>query len=263
MPSVNSMTRRALRRIPMLTAAVFTIAAPVLPSTAVAQFPPERVKNLKVLPADIPIRALIDTMAGFTRALGVRCQYCHIGREGDALATFDFATDDKPEKAEARVMLQMVMAINADHLSRLPSRREPRITVTCATCHHGIAQPRPLQQVLLMAYDAAGADSLEAAYRALRQRYYGSAAYDFGEVPLVDVGNALRVRGNLADAVRMYVLNTQVAPTSGFAFRSAAGGQLAAGDTAAAVASLGKALGINANDQQARQALERLVKRPR
>ncbi|HVT39405.1 MAG TPA: c-type cytochrome [Gemmatimonadaceae bacterium] len=227
-----------------------------------AQFPPERTKNLKVLPMDIPIRALVDTMAGFTRALGVRCTYCHVGREGEPLATYDFAADEKTEKAKAREMLRMVTAINSDHLAKLASRRAPRITVTCATCHHGVSQPRPLQQVLMIAYDAGGTDSAVAAYRVLRARYYGSAAYDFGEVPLVDVANRLREQNHLADALRLYLLNTELSPNSGFAFRMAADGQLAAGDTAAAVASLRRAVAINANDRQATQALEQLAKKP-
>src|SRR5947207_12971223 len=116
-------------------------------------------------------------------------------------------------------MCRMVFAITRDGLTKLADRRDPPIVVTCATCHRGVAQPRPLQQILLTAYDAGGADSAEAAYRALRQRYYGSAAYDFGEVPLADLGAALRARERLTDAVRFYVLNTQFSPTSWFAFR--------------------------------------------
>ena len=232
------------------------------PSVAAAQFPPEKVKNLKVLPQDIEMRTLIDTMAGFTRALGVRCTYCHVGTEAQPLSAYDFVTDEKPEKLKAREMLRMLSAINGDYLPKVPSRREPPIRVGCGTCHHGIAQPRPLQQVLLIAYAAGGADSVDAAYRALRQRYYGSAAYDFGEVPLVDVANTVRAQSHMADALRIYQLNTQVTPGSTFAFRSLAGAQLAAGDTAAAVASFQQALAINPADQQSRAAVDRLGKKP-
>ena len=227
-------------------------------SAAAAQWPPERLTNLKVLPADIPVRALVDTMAAFTRALGVRCTYCHVGNESDPLEKYNFPADDKPAKVKARAMLRMVMAINNEHLGALSERREPEVAVICATCHRGVTEPRPLQQILLNAYDAVGADSAESAYRRLRQRYYGSAAYDFGEVPLADVATALRRRGKLADAVRFYLLNTEFSPNSGFAHRQAAEGYLAAGDTAAAIASLQRALGINANDPQAKQRLEGL-----
>lgn len=234
----------------------------LLSSSALAQWPPEHLKNVKVLPSDISVRALLDTMSGFTRALGVRCAYCHVGGETTPFEKRDYSSDSMPTKAKAREMLRMVLAINGDHLTKLVDRRTPAIVVTCATCHRGIAQPRPLQQVLLMAYDAGGVDSTEATYRALRQRYYGSAAYDFGEVPLADVASALRARGKLPDALRLHTLNVEFSPRSGFALRQAANAQLAAGDTASAVASLEKALTLNANDGQAKSVLDSLRRKP-
>lgn len=245
-----------------LTLSLVALAIAFVSNPVHAQFPPKELKNLKVFPKDIPVRALLDTMGSFTRALGVRCTYCHVGEEGQPLSSFDFPSDQKPEKEKARVMLRMVGAINGDYLTKLAARRTPTITVTCATCHHGVTEPRPLQQVVLNAYDSAGADSAEALYRALRTRYYGRAAYDFGEVPLVDVGNALRARGRMADALRFYILNTQMLPASAFAFRSAAEGQLAAGDTASAIRSLQQALAINPNDGQAKRTLDRLGQKP-
>jgi hypothetical protein len=234
----------------------------VAPRLAPAQFPPQRATNLKVLPTSISMDDLVDTMAGFTRALGVRCNYCHVGQEGAALDTYEFANDQKATKEKARAMVRMVAAINDEHLAKLPNRRTPPIVVACATCHHGIAQPRPLQQVLIGAYDAGGVDSLTAAYRALRTRYYGAAAYDFGEVPLADVGSTVGQRGKLADAVRIHVLNTEVSPTSGFALRQASAAQLALGDTTAAIASLERALTLNPNDAQSKRSLEGLRKKP-
>lgn len=231
-------------------------------ATAAAAQPPQGMdqppKNLKVLPKDMPVRALRDTMASFTRALGVRCTYCHVGKEGEPLTTYDFASDEKTEKLKAREMLRMVAAINGEHLPKVPQRKTPAIAVSCMTCHRGLAEPRTLQQVLLSAYEIGGIDSAEARYRALRTQYLGRAAYDFGEATLADVAAALRAQNRLPDAVRLHVLNTQMLPTSAFAFRQAAGAQLAAGDTVAARASLEKALGLNANDQQARRMLDGL-----
>ena len=241
---------------------VLLLASLFAPSAAHAQFPPQRATNLKVLPTTIAMDSLVDTMAGFTRALGVRCNYCHVGADGAGLETYDFANDQKATKEKARAMLRMVAAINDDHLAKLAMRRTPPIGVTCATCHRGIAQPRPLQQVLTTAYDVGGVDSLSSAYRALRTRYYGAAAYDFGEVPLADVGSAIGRRGNLPDALRIHLLNTEVSPTSTFAWRQAAGTQLALGDTAAAIASYERALTINPNDGQSKRAVESLKKKP-
>ena len=240
------------------------VALVAMSSTASAQqkFPPDTLRNLKVLPRNIPVRTLLDTMRAFTGALGVRCTYCHVGNEGEPLTSFDFASDKKPEKDKARVMLRMVAAINGEHLPKLPSREQPSVVVTCSTCHRGLAVPRPLQQVVLNAYDSSGADSAIATYRALRQRYYGRAAYDFGENSLAQVGQALRARQKFADAVRFYTLNTEFSPTSAFAFRNVAEGQLAAGDTAAAIASYQHALMLDPKDQQVQRSLDALRKKP-
>jgi photosynthetic reaction center cytochrome c subunit len=243
------------RLLPLLVIATAT-------RTATAQFPPTKLENLKVFPRDIPVRALIDTMASFTRALGVRCTYCHVGEEGQPLSSFDFKSDQKPEKTKAREMLRMVGAINGEYLTKLVDRRSPRINVACMTCHRGVALPRPIQQIVLTTYDSAGADSAVAVYNALRARYYGRASYDFGEVPLADVGAALRARGKTADALRFYVLNTELSPNSAFAFRQAAEAQLASGDTAAAIHNYQKALTINPNDRQTKGVLERLGTKP-
>ena len=101
---------------------------------------PDSFTNLKVFPSDVPKRQLIDTMKGFTQALGVRCQFCHVG-EGDDLATFNFASDDKEHKQIAREMIRMVKQINEGFIGKLPAESEPRQTVTCMTCHRGQATP--------------------------------------------------------------------------------------------------------------------------
>lgn len=230
-------------------------------TTATAQFPPKALTNLKVFPAEVPVDSLLEVMAGFTRALGVRCTYCHEGRESQPLDSIDFASDARPAKQKARAMLRMVAAINSEHLAGLANRRSPLASVQCFTCHHGLAVPRTLQEILLERYRVAGVDSVMVTYRALRSRYYGTGSYDFGEVPLVDVANAVRANGNLRDAITLLQLNVEMTPASTFALRSLAGASLAAGDTAAAIANYERALTINPNDRQSTEALVRL-KRP-
>lgn len=193
---------------------------------AAAQFPPDSFTNLKVLPKDIGQRELIDLMAGFTRALGVRCTHCHVGEEGQPLSSFDFPSDDKLAKRKARVMIDMVRHINQEHLAGLPERVEPQLEVQCMTCHRGVTQPRTLQDVLLQTYAAGGLDSTRAVYSGLRRRYYGRAAYDFGEVPLIDVANRIRGQGALTDAVALYTLNVEMNPDSRFAKQQHAGAAL-------------------------------------
>lgn len=240
-------------------AALSAPAAAQVPAPAPAPaFPPTKLTNLKFFPRNTPVRALIDTMRSFTRALGVRCSYCHVARDTADLASYNFASDDKATKRKARVMLGMAADINHKYLTKLPERVTPAASVTCVTCHRGVSVPRPIEQIVEAAYAAGGADSAEAAYRALRQRYFGRSAYDFGETPLADVAGELRSQGKMADAVRLYVLNTTFLPTSAFAHRQAAAGYLAAGDTAQAISYFEKALTIDPNDRQARQVLQRL-----
>src|SRR5262245_17719462 len=73
---------------------------------------PEKPKNLKVLPKDLTGEKLRPIMFGFTRALGVRCTYCHVGEEGKPLSTYDFASDKNPNKDRARAMFKMLGSIN-------------------------------------------------------------------------------------------------------------------------------------------------------
>src|SRR5690349_21026670 len=135
---------RHLHRIPFMRRIAYVVGLLVCwTSVAAAQgkFPPDSFTNLKVLPKDISKPALINMMRSFTGALGVRCQYCHVGREGMPLDSFNFASDDKRTKKVARVMLHMVMHINEEHLAEVPDRPEPHVVVKCATCHRGIARP--------------------------------------------------------------------------------------------------------------------------
>lgn len=99
---------------------VGSIAAPVR-----AQMERETFTNLKVLPKDIEPEKLRGMMSGFTRALGVRCIYCHVGQEGQPFKNGDFALDDKPTKLKARVMIQMMQDLNEKYLPSLATRSAP------------------------------------------------------------------------------------------------------------------------------------------
>jgi tetratricopeptide (TPR) repeat protein len=191
----------------------------VVAASAAAQGEPSHFKNLKVLPKDISETELRATMNGFTRALGVRCIHCHVGEEGKPFKAEDFQKDDKPTKLKAREMIKMVAAINDDYLSKLDKRADPPLRVECFTCHHGVAQPRALQDVLNIAYDGGGMDSTLARYHALHDRYYGRAAYDFGEVPLTVVAAHAQSAGHADDASRLLAFNVDMNPNSDFAKR--------------------------------------------
>ena len=99
-------------------------------------FPPTSLSNLRVLSKDTSPQEVIAVMRGISQGLGVRCQYCHVGREGQPLDQFDFVSDDVDKKGVARSMLQRVRTINAALAPGAPSG-----PVTCYTCHRGAARP--------------------------------------------------------------------------------------------------------------------------
>ena len=116
----------------------------IAPTLGAQQWTPPTPTNLQVLDKSTSTRDLIGTMKGFTRGLGVRCQHCHVykGDDPNDLATFDFASDDKPEKRTARTMLRMLAAINNDYLKGVGEPApdgKPR--VTCYSCHRGEKKP--------------------------------------------------------------------------------------------------------------------------
>lgn len=206
-------------RLVFRTLAASMLTTVTATTTMQAQFPPDSFENLQVLSEDLDWNDLVPIMAGFTRALGVRCTFCHVGEEGRPLATYDFASDEKATKGKAREMLRMVRSINTEYLANLEERKDPPIRVECATCHRGTNEPRMLQDVLRLAYEAGGRDSMFAAYEALKERFYGRFTYDFGEVPLAELAGELVGRGALADAEALHALNVAEHPGSAFVKR--------------------------------------------
>ena len=101
----------------------------------------ERAKNLKVLPKNISHEELEKEMRSFNKALGVKCDFCHV-RQTDNPKKLDFASDDKEEKETARDMLRMTMRINKKYFkSGKNEQGEQMMTVTCYTCHNGQKEP--------------------------------------------------------------------------------------------------------------------------
>src|SRR5690348_404152 len=111
------------------------------------KFPPDSLVNTKVFPHTTPVRDVIGTMRDFTSALGVRCQFCHVGEEGQPLAQFDFASDKKRNKLVARQMMLMLQEINR-RLDTIPEKGTPAITAVCSTCHRGVSRPVPLYTLI-------------------------------------------------------------------------------------------------------------------
>ena len=234
------------------------------PSSAQAQaagkFPPDSLVNLKVIPKDTPVREVIGIMRGFSIGLGVRCQYCHVGEEGKPLATFDFVSDEKRTKKVARQMLAMVSEID-QRIDTIPDRPRPEVAVTCRTCHRGVSRPVPLATIKVDASKAGGADSAARSYEALRERYYGRDAYDFGEGTLNAAALELARDKRYDLAFPLVDLNDRQFPNAaGIAvFRGDL--ELMRGDTTAAATAWRTALARDPKNQEAAARLKE-VKRP-
>jgi hypothetical protein len=228
------------------------------PAAAQGKFPPDSFKNLKVLPKDISQRALIDTMRGFAIALGVRCVYCHVGKEGQPLDSVNFRSDDKRTKRTARVMMHMVMHINEEHLADVPDRPLPHVVVKCETCHRGVARPRPLDDDLALMLADSGLDATVRRYRALRDQYYGSGAYDFREITLDLLAGSEARAGRPDNAIALLKLNAEFNANSTQIPFQLGDIYLQQGDTATALAEFKESLAKDSTNGAARRRIQAL-----
>lgn len=84
-------------------------AAPAAPAKKMVI--PDTFTNLTVLPTTIPKKQLMDIMKQFSMTTKMRCAGCHT--VSDDLTEGNFASDDKPEKENARKLIKMLMAVDA------------------------------------------------------------------------------------------------------------------------------------------------------
>jgi hypothetical protein len=220
--------------------------------------PPGRPQNLKVLPDTMSREAVIAVMRGFTGALGVRCTYCHVGREGAPLDSLNFASDDKETKEIARGMMRMVRAINGDLLPDIAQLGDERMQVGCMTCHRGAPRPLMLEDTLLTVAHRLGADSAVAAYGALRTQYYGRSTYDFGERSLNTLAARLVAEGRQADARRILELNAEQFPSSAGVALELGRVYEALGERERAIEAYRRVLAAQPNNRQAQERLRAL-----
>lgn len=121
---------------------VIILSVPVIIVAATAfKTPDEQYVNLKVLPKNISSKDLQKIMVDdFEDALGVSCNFCHAA--DTTTAKFDYASDAKPEKEIARSMMRMTIGINEKYFkAKHPLIGTNALTVTCNTCHNGVAFP--------------------------------------------------------------------------------------------------------------------------
>ena len=247
--------------ITRLVLAALVLCASGAPAQAPGKFPPDSLVNVKVIPKNTPVMQVVGMMRNVTGALGVRCQFCHVGQEGMPLAQFDFAKDEKRTKLTARQMMRMVEDINR-RLDTLPEHEKmtSHVEVTCATCHRGVSRPIPLEQVILETAQAAGADSAGRVYRALRERYYGRAAYDFGEPTLNIAAFRLGRAGKYDEAFAILRLNEEQFPASSNLATFRGNITLMKGDTAGAIAAFREAIRRDSTNGEAQGRLRQITR---
>ncbi len=117
-------------------ATLLGVAAPLQSSAQIQE--PKRTqtssghRNLKVLGA-LTDKELATTMKEFSRALSVKCDFCHTTTGTGQKAT-GWDLDTKPMKLKTRDMLLMMARIN---------KNEKTVDgqATCWMCHHGHPEP--------------------------------------------------------------------------------------------------------------------------
>ncbi len=175
--------------------------------------------NLQVLPKDITWPDLENAMLANLRGLGLRrtggegCLFCHVGSMQTPMETWDFASDVKFTKRNARTMMRMVRTINDAYLTDLEGRDSVETAVNCYTCHQGRTNPRPLLAVLRQSHASGGIDKVEREYRRLHEEYYGGGVYDFRGA-LIDLGVEFADGGSYADAIRATEIHLSLDPRS-------------------------------------------------
>lgn len=151
-------------------------------------------------PADI-----MPLMQEIVQGLGVQCEFCHSAPRGSGLP--------EPKKDIARQMIAMTRELNTRVQTATGKPAAEVAQVKCVTCHHGVPIPKQISEIISQAYREKGATAAAEQYRDLHQRFYGRAAYDFGEDTLIGVAQPL-APGRPDDAIALLKLNLEYYPQS-------------------------------------------------
>ena len=200
----------------VLPAAIVAVAA-ISPARVGAQGGGQQqpYENLKYFSKDISRDSLLTIMRGFTYALGVNCQYCHVeepAAQPNGRPRLRPGREDKIEKQKARFMLGMTDTLNRVTLAAVP-QRHAEIRVNCVTCHRGSPVPGTIETVLADAIDKFGPDTAIARYRKLRETM-ANGRYDFSEVPVNELAQSLAERGKADAAIALLTMNQEFNPNS-------------------------------------------------
>ena len=250
-----------MRRLSLVSLAAVVLLAGSASAQAPGKFPPDSLINTKVIPHATPVTEVLGIMRNFTSDLGVRCNFCHVGKEGAPIASYDFASDDKRPKQVARQMMLMLAEVNR-RVDTLPGRKSPGLMATCATCHRGVSRPVPLYTLVGDLASASGADSAIRTYHALRDRYYGRDSYDFGEPSLNTAAFRLARAGKFDEALALLKLNEEYFPKSSGLYVFRGNVLLMRADTNGAAAAFQEAVRRDSTNNEARGRLRAIGRQP-
>lgn len=175
-------------------------------------------------------------MQVIAQSLGVTCDYCHSAARGSGAP--------EPKKEIARQMIAMTRELNA-RVQEMTGDKAAK--VECITCHHGVAIPRQLADIILDTLRTRGADAAVAQYRDLRDRYYGRQSYDFSEDSLPDLADRI-VAARPDDAIALMKLNLEYYPRSARSYSTIGYAYTRKFDDDNAITYYGKALEIEPNN---------------
>lgn len=253
--STHPMLTRAAYALARTGSAVLLVLFVALPASAQI---PDTFTNLQVLPEDISRDSLIQIMRNFSFALGVRCQYCHVGGDGISFEGVEFDKDTDPDKRKARFMMRMVENLNGYVLPLTPERDTPAVVIECKTCHRGLPRPLLLKQDLLMVTHKVGVDSAVQRYRHLREEFALSGSYDFDEWETNQLAEQLEAEGRIGDAIAIYKLNSEFYPASVSIAANLARLYESEGDRSAAIRYYERVLELRPEHRGAQDRLEAL-----
>jgi tetratricopeptide (TPR) repeat protein len=194
-------------------------------------------------------RNLLAEMQAIATALGVACEHCHVAPAGSDVP--------QPKKDIARQMMAMTRELNAKVQAATGKAAAEATQVTCATCHRGVAIPRPLGQMIAQTLQEKGVDAATAQYRDLRTRFYGKATYDFTEDELLNVARPMAsIRPD--DAIALLALNIEFNPRSAKSYALMGFAYTRKFDDESAIASLEKAVELDPANNEIQGQLTQL-----
>ncbi len=200
-------------------------------------------------PANIMPQNIMPLMQEIVQALGVQCEYCHSAPRGSG--------QPEPKKDLARQMIAMTRDLNTRIQTATGKPAAQAVQVKCITCHHGVPIPRQLSDIVSQTLREKGVTAATEQYRDLHQRFYGRAAYDFGEDTLIGVAQPL-ASGKPDDAIALLKLNLEFYPQSAKTYAAIGYAYTRKLDDPAAITYYEKAVELDPNNGVIRGQLEQL-----